>query len=214
MWRHSRKTVVLMLLTSAMTASTAGLLQATSRALAQQGPGDDGRWHVGPYSYSDELGGFRIVGVSGTGTADDPVEIAQEFESATPTVLVIRATRPVQHLGRPDGSWATGMIHMRLVAINNSGLPWIEFEFELQEQLGEPSIYGDGLSFDQRAKQTDTLVSDSFERYSRDFEPFDRVLFYDGYIDPKRTGAFDMFITDFTPKLQFYLKQDPRAPYS
>lgn len=178
------------------------------------GPGDDGRWHAGPYSYSDEMGGFRIVGVSGTGTRDDPVQIAQEFESASPVTLTIRAERPIRLRGQPSAEVATGMIHVRIVAHNASGLPWIEFEFELQEQPGEPSTYGDGLSFDQRSRDTNTIASDRFGRWSRDFEPHDRLLFTDGHIDHRQTGVFDMYITDFTPKRTFYLKQDPRAPYS
>jgi hypothetical protein len=178
------------------------------------GPGDDGRWRAGPYSYSDEMGGFRIVSVRGTGTKSDPVEIAQSFDSASPVTLTIRAERPIRLRGLPSPDFATGMVHVRLVAINGSGLPWIEFEFELQEQPGEPSTYGDGLSFDQGRRDGDNLAADSFARYSRDFEPHDRILFTDGAIDPDGSGLFELYITDFTPKRTFYLKQDPRAPYS
>ncbi len=178
------------------------------------GPGDDGRWHAGAYSYSDELGGFRIVAVSGTGTADDPVEIAQEFASASPVTLSIRAEKPVRLFARPSAEFATGMVHVRLVTINASGLPWIEFELELQEQRGEGSTYGDGLSFDQGRRDGASLAASRFADYSRDFEPYDRVLFTRGVIDPGESGLFEVFITDFTPKRTIYLKQDPRAPYS
>ncbi len=184
------------------------------QGLPAAGPGDDGRWHAGPYSYSDEMGGFRIVSVSGTGTLEDPVEIAQEFDSASPVTLTIRATGPIWPLGRPSADVATGMLHLRVVAINGSGLPWIEFEFELQEQPGVPSTYGDGLSFNQRQDDDDHLASNRFEQYNRDFEPYDRVLFTKGAIDPGKSGLFEMYITDFTPRWTFYLKQDPRAPYS
>ncbi len=186
---------------------TAGPAQA-------EGPGDDGRWLAGAYSYSDDLGGFRIVSIRGSGTADDPVELSQEFDSASPVTLTIRAEKPIRLRGVPSAEVATGMIHLRIVTINGSGLPWIEFEFELQEQPGEASTYGDGLSFDQRRQHAEQLSSDSLEEYRRDFEPHDRVLFTGGVIDPGRSGQFDMFITDFTPKRTFYLKQDPRAPYS
>lgn len=186
----------------------------TAQPAPAQGPGDDGRWHAGAYSYSDEMGGFRIVAVSGAGTKDDPVEIAQQFDSAGAVTLVIRAEKPImRHVG-PSPAFATGMIHMRVVATNGSGLPWIEFEFELQEHRDTPSTYGDGLSFDQRTRDADTAGSDSYRRWSRDFEPYDRLLFTEGVIDPRETGTFEFYITDFTPIRTFYLKQDPRAPYS
>jgi hypothetical protein len=181
--------------------------------LMGQGPADDGRWHAGAYSYSDERGGFRILSVRGTGTRDDPVEIAQEFEKASEALLVIRAEKPIR-LHSSDPEFANGMIHMRLLIFNNSGLPWIAFEFELQEQPGEPSTFGDGLSFDQRRIDSGTTTSTAFRKYNRNFEPYDRVLFTDGVIDPLKSGVFEMFITDFTPKRTFYLKQDPQAPYS
>jgi hypothetical protein len=178
------------------------------------GPGDDGRWHAGAYSYSDEMGGFRIVAVSGIGTRDNPVEIAQEFESASPVTLSIRAERPVRLFGRPSAEFATGMLYVRLVAINGSGLPWIEYELELQEQPGEASTYGDGLSFDQGRRDGGGLAANSYDEYDLDFEPYDRVLFTRGVIDPGASGLFEIYITDFTPKRTIYLKQDPRAPYS
>lgn len=181
--------------------------------LMGQGPADDGRWHAGAYSYSDEMGGFHILSVRGTGSREDPVEIAQEFETAGSSMLVIRAEKPIRlHSSNPE--FANGMIHMRIVAVNNSGVPWIGFEFELQEQIGEPSTFGDGLSFDQRRTDGPGLTSSTFRKYARDFEPYDRIYFTDGVVDPLQTGAFELFITDFTPKRTFYLKQDPQAPYS
>lgn len=181
--------------------------------LMGQGPADDGRWHAGAYSYSDERGGFRILSVTGSGTAADPVEIVQEFDSGGEALLVIRAERPIR-LHATGTDFANGMIHIRIVALNNSGLPWIAFEFELQEQPGEASTFGDGLSFDQRRVDGGTISSTAFGRYNRNFEPYDRVQFTDGAIDPLKSGAFELFITDFTPKRTFYLKQDPEVPYS
>jgi hypothetical protein len=178
-----------------------------------QGPADDGRWYSGAYSYSDEMGGFRILSVRGTGARDDPVEITQEFESASAAILVIRAERPIRMHGM-NPEHATGMLHMRIVAVNNTGLPWIGFEFELQERLGEPSIFGDGLSFDQRRTDGVTISSTAFRRFEREFEPYDRILFTEGVIDPLMSGSFEFFVTDFTPKRTFYLKQDPAIPYS
>jgi hypothetical protein len=173
--------------------------------------GDDGLWRAGAYSFSDELGGFHIVGVKGAGTRADPIVISQELLSATPVTLVIRTTRPIRPFESPD-FYANGILHLRVEFLNNSGLAWVEFEFELQELLGQASVFGDGLSFDQRSSDKSNISSDSFAEFSRDFEPYDKLLFRNGKIDPQRTGAFGFLITDFTPKRQFYLVQDPRIP--
>lgn len=168
---------------------------------------------AGAYSFSDELGGFRIVSAAGTGTREDPITVVQELTSATPVTMVIRAEAPVRPFDA-TGRFANGFIHMRIVTINSSGLPWVEFEFELQEQLGVPSVFGDGLSFDQRKGESDNIGSDSFARYSRDFEPSDRLRYENGAVDPLATAGFRFFITDFTPRWTFYLVEDPRIPSS
>ena len=45
---------------------------------------------AGGYSFSDELGGFRLLSASGTGTPDDPIVVVEEIAEAAPVVLVIR----------------------------------------------------------------------------------------------------------------------------
>lgn len=178
-------------------------------ALASAGPADDGRWYAGDYSFSDELGGFRILSASGTGTLDDPIAISEEFYSADPVILVIRSGKPVGPRLLPEGA-----IHMRIVALNQSGLPWIEFEFELQEVRGKPSDFYDGLSFDQINPNPAFISSDRFASFETRFESFDRLRFKEGYVDPKGRARFDFFITDVTPVPQFYLLQDPHVPFS
>lgn len=196
-----------------MRTAASSLVLAGLVALPAQAADDLGRWHAGPYSYSDELGGFAIVDISGTGTVDDPVVLTQEFFSASPVTLVVRAERPI----RPrefEGDFANGFIYMRVVALNNSGVPWLEFEFELQEIFGEPSTFGDGLSFDQRRTDSTNISSDRYAEFSRDYEPFDRLNFRNGYTDPLETATFEFLITDFTPRWEFFLVQDPSAPFS
>ena len=51
---------------------------------------------------SDELGGFTITGVSGTGSKDDPIVITEQLNSASPVTLVIRATTVILLVG----SWS------------------------------------------------------------------------------------------------------------
>ena len=104
--------------------------------------------------FSDELGGFTITGVSGTGTKDDPIVITEELNSASPVTLVIRATDRSCTRSRSAAMRRPASPHMRFVTLNNSGLAWVEFEFELQEIKDVPSMFGDGLSFDQRRTES------------------------------------------------------------
>lgn len=165
------------------------------------------------YHFSDALGGFRIVTLSGLGTRSDPIKIDQQVFSATPSTLVIRATKPINPFAHPK-THATGTLHFDITAQNTSGLPWIGAEFELQEMLGQASVYGDGLSFDQRRTGNYSVVSDRFADSRQDFEPFDRILFQDGFVDPGETVRFRFLITDLTPANLFYIKFDPRIPAS
>ena len=183
-----------------------------SPASAEEAPKPHKVWAAGPYTFSDELGGFKITGVSGAGTKDDPVVITEELFSATPVTLVIRAIKPIGAFDN-TGEFVNGFLHMRIDTLNNSGNAWVEFEFELQENLGRASLFGDGLSFDQRRNETRTHISaDHYLEFSRDFEPYDRLRFSSGKVDPLETARFGFLVTDYTPKMTFYLVQDPRIP--
>lgn len=193
------------------------LLSATPLcASAQNQPKQEGErllWEGGPFTFSDEFGGFKIVSVTGSGTKADPIVITEELLSATPATLVIRANRPIRPFDSSSDS-VTGFTHFRFVIQNASAQAWIEFEFELQEVLGKASVFGDGLSFDQRRMDGLDVRSDAFETFSRDFEPYDRLLFQNGKVDPREQAGFSFMITDFTPRWEFYLVQDPRIPAS
>jgi hypothetical protein len=143
----------------------------------------------------------------------DPMEISLELASASPVILVIRSRDSVRGFGI-TGDHPGGFTFFRVSALNNSGLAWIEFEFELQEILGKASIFSDGLSFDQRRSASKTISSDRFAAFSRDFEPYDRLIFRDGKVDPLDTVEFSFLVTDFTPRQKFYLVLDSRIPSS
>ena len=177
------------------------------------GPGDDGRWQAGPYSFSDELGGFRILAVSGTGSRGDPVLLQQEFYTASAVVLVIRTTGEVPRYAYDERAGA-GYLFMKIDTLNASNLPWVEFEFELQELRGVSSVYGDGLSFDQRNVGSEHIGSNAFAVHDRKLEPYDRLLFESGTVNAGHSVTFQLLITDLTPKPVFYLVQDPRIPAS
>lgn len=189
------------------------IMLAGSLANASAGERESSRWFAGLYSFSDELGGFRITGISGIGTREDPVVLVQEFEEASPVTLVIRSTGLMRRFPL-SGDNGNGFLHMRVLALNNSGHAWVEFEFELQEILGKASVFGDGLSFDQRRTGAPNISSDSYAEFNRNFEPYDRLRFRSGRVDPLATAGFSFLITDFTPVSEFYLVQDPRIPSS
>jgi hypothetical protein len=180
-----------------------------SLSLISAGPADDGRWYTGDYTFSDELGGFRILSVTGSGTRSDPFEINEELDVAAPVTLVIRAAKPSQRNTLPERAF-----HLRVVAMNKSGLAWIGFEFELQEVRGKPSDFNDGLSFGQINPNPDFISSNRFSRFENRFENFDRLRFEGGHADPLDRTEFDFFVTDVTPVAEFYLVQDPRIPSS
>jgi len=160
---------------------------------------------AGGYSFSDELGGFRLLSATGSGTPDDPIIVVEEIAEAAPVVLVIR------RLGGPSGP---GVQHTQFTlektVVNRSERVWGGFEVALQEILKRPSTYGDGLSFNQYGARAPDVASDSFADNNRLFEPDDRIRFENGHVDPGATARFRITITDPTPIAEFYLVQDPQ----
>lgn len=166
-----------------------------------------------PYMFSDELGGFSIVAVSGIGTRSDPVMVSKIVRTHASATMIIRATRPINAFGQA-GFFSTGTIHIVLDILNDTGVPWVGFELELQEEYEQPSDYGDGLSFDQRRQEELGVFSSAFAHVRRDFEPFDRLLFEQGALNPLARARFRFLVTDMTPTSVFYIKFDPRIPAS
>jgi hypothetical protein len=160
---------------------------------------------AGDYTFSDELGGFRLLSARGAGTPGDPIVLMEEFDEAAPATLVIR---------RLPGGDARRAVYEPLtllkVVVNRSRRVWAGFEVELQEIPKKPSVYGDGLSFNQYGAAPADASSDAFAHNDRQFEPHDRILFQDGHVDPDATAQFRITITDPTPRPEFYLVQDPK----
>ncbi len=169
---------------------------------------------TGGFTFSDELGGFRLLSVSGTGSADDPIVVEEELTGTGPAILVIRRDI-VRYPANPwarNGVWTA--IHLTKVVRNLTGRVWIGFDLELQEKLHKPSVYGDGLSFDQGRAVPAEIRSNAFARNHRLFEPYDRIRFEDGSVDPDATLRLEIHITDPTPVSVFYLVQDPQILYA
>lgn len=169
---------------------------------------------TGGFTFSDELGGFRLLSVSGIGSAADPIIIEEELTGTGPVILVIRrdvVRSPADPWAR-NGVWTA--IYLTKVVRNRSRRIWAGFELELQEELHKPSIYGDGLSFDQGRAVPVEISSDAFARNHRLFEPYDRIRFEDGSVDPDGSVRLEVHITDPTPVREFYLVQDPQILYA
>ena len=179
-----------------------GLWPAAAKAAA---------WEAAGLTFSDELGGFKLVSVSGSGSLADPIVIVEELATLEAAILVIRGRQqrktPERQVSIPT------FINLAIIkiVINASGRVWTGFDLELQEKLRSPSTYGDGLSFDQMRSFGETPpASDLFAFSQQISEPYDRVRFGRGSVDPGATVRFNFFITDPTPRGEFFLVQEPK----
>ncbi len=186
---------------------TLGLILA---ALTPQRAAAD-TWIAGGLSFSDELGGFRILSVTGTGSTVDPVVVVEEVTEIRPITLVIRGAAPhgPQRRGIPVPEVLA--VAVTKVVINRSHRVWIGFDLELREILEQPSPYGDGLSFNQAQFSGRPLGSDSFAAVRQIDEPYDLVRFTEGVVDPGAVAQFHFSITDPTPEREFFLLQEPHV---
>ena len=181
----------------------AALWLASSAAAAKE-------WPAGGFTFSDELGGFEILSVTGSGSRSDPIVIVERIDVVGSSILVIRR----QAQAGDDGKALTrAFVQFSLVTvvINGTERNWAGFDLELQEELGQPSVYVDGLSFDQlRTFDDRVFTSDRFDMFTDLTEPYDRIRFERGHVAPKETARFQVYITDVTPKAEFYLVQEPK----
>jgi hypothetical protein len=164
-------------------------------------------WTTAGLTFSDELGGTRLVGASGTGTRDDPIILLEEISGAGPAVLVVRNHRT----GHLDLSPALGFLGLSVVKIvaNLGPWPWSGFDLELRRTLDQPSVYTDGLSFDQPQSFARVAKADRFAQTLQDDEPFDRIRFDGGNVDPQEHLRLDFDIVDVNGAAVFYLVQRP-----
>ena len=165
---------------------------------------------AGGLRFSDELGGFRLISVTGSGSTSDPIVVVEEITQVGPAVLTISGQQMIASGDGPARKASFVNLAVIKVVINGTHRVWTGFDLELQEVLKQPSPYEDGLSFDQLGSFSDEpFTSDSFTLTRRMPEPYDRVRFYDGSVDPGAAVRFNLFITDPTPASVFYLLQEP-----
>ena len=186
------------------------LIQLIAALCVASGVAAAKEWPAGGFTFSDELGGFEILSASGSGSAADPIVVVQRINVVGSSILVIR--RQLQ--AGDDGQVLTrAFVQFSLVTvvINATSRNWAGFDLELQEELGQPSVYVDGLSFDQLKTFDDRVfTSDRFDLFTDLTEPYDRIRFERGHVAPKETVRFQVYITDVTPKAEFYLVQEPK----
>ncbi len=160
--------------------------------------------------FSDELGGFTVIGVSGSGTLDDPFVVVEEITGPTSAVLVVHGLSV--GFGNRIGTYHPTGFALRKVVTNLTRFAWTIVDFELRQDLRVPSDTLDGLSFGQGASSGRPFLASRFDRTSEITEPVDFVTFYDGLLRPGETATFDVVITDTTPVSKFYLIQRPNRP--
>lgn len=164
-------------------------------------------WRVAGLSFSDELGGVRLLAASGRGTRADPIILVEEITGAGPAVLVVENLRNGGELISP----AHGFLSLSVVVVvtNRGPWRWSGFDLELRTTPDDPSVYSDGLSFDQPQTFRRLARADRFEQTVQEDEPFDRIRFDGGSVDPAFELRLDFDIIDANGRPVFYLVQRP-----
>jgi hypothetical protein len=178
----------------------AGLGLAADRAAA-------GTWTLAGLSFSDHLGGARLLAASGRGTAADPIVLVEEITDAGPAVLVIENFRNGGELISPSRGFLS--LSVVVMVTNRGPWRWSGFDLELRITPDDPSIYSDGLSFDQPQTFQRLARADRFEQTVQEDEPFDRIRFDGGNVDPSQYLRLDFDILDANGRPVFYLVQRP-----
>jgi hypothetical protein len=202
--RHARGLV------GRLAARVAAAVLVVAGLLAGPGTVSADEWRTAGLSFSDELGNFRLLSVSGLGTVDHPIVIVEEIFGDGPATLVVRGAAKSRDDAGPSISRSSIQLAVIKVVINSTKRRWAGFDLELQEAPGVPSTYGDGLSFDQVRRFNQAFRSDRFLSNRAIDEPYDRIRFMHGSVMPGQSVRFDFFITDPTPVDEFFLLQDGR----
>ena len=163
-------------------------------------------------TFSDELGNFRLVSVTGKGTLDDPFVVTEEITGPNDPTLVIKNFS--HDFGNRVGTQHTAAFAMEKIVINKTTKTWQGFQVELREIQNRPSTYEDGLSFGQASQLADDYVQSSLPNSQRLDEPEDSIGFGGADIPPGGRATFRFIISDMSPVYRFYLVQRPQQPLS
>jgi hypothetical protein len=160
-------------------------------------------------TFSDELGGFVLNSVTGSGSLDDPFIVTERMTDINGGTLTI-SVDPA--FGNRIGSQHFIGLSITKVVENSTGQPWTSFELELQSELGVPSGYSDGLSFGQGSDAGRPFAASGFDQVTIVDEPYDRIEYDRGKILAGTATAFRFVITESLPIPRAYLAQRPRRP--
>ncbi len=166
--------------------------------------------HLGGLTFSDELGGFRLLAGRGSGTLADPFVLEEEITDDGPAILAIRGMRH-RFGNRISSQHAVGFALTKIVR-NRTSQAWSLFTLELREFADLQSPFGDGLSFGQASSAGRPFRSDRFAEAAEVREPYDEVQFSGGLLAPGERAAFHLVVTDTTPRSQFFLLQKRDSP--
>lgn len=188
------------LATALAAAVTAGLMAIAGSAAAAS-------FSVGGLSFSDELGGFTLLDVTGAGTLDDPFVVVEEVTDQSAAILVIRGLSTAY--GNRIGSHHVAGFALTKIVINRTATAWSRYELELREVVEAHSPYGDGLSFGQGGQAGRPFIATGFSGNQEIDEPYDSVVFGGGLIQPGEAATLTVVITDTTPTSPIYVVQQP-----
>jgi hypothetical protein len=162
-------------------------------------------------SFSDEGGGFTLMGVTGRGSLDDPYVIVEDVSGPRQAILIIRGLKQV---GNRIGTHHIAGIAVTKVVFNRSEDVWQNYQMELREVSTRHSPYEDGLSFAQNTVIAGAFTASSFPDLQRYDEPQDTLGFSGNTVPPGGSAQFSFLITDMSPVDKFYLYQEPLQPVS
>lgn len=166
-----------------------------------------GTFAAGGLTFSDELGGFVLLGVSGSGTLEDPFVVVEEVTDGAAAILVIRGLSV--DYGNLIGSHHLAGFALTKVVINRTSNAWSRYEVELREVPQNQSPYGDGLSFGQGGQIGRPFVATRFAGNQEIDEPYDSVVFDNGTVVPGESASFSVVVTDTTPNPTIFMVQQP-----
>ncbi|HYH39503.1 MAG TPA: hypothetical protein VD860_14865 [Azospirillum sp.] len=165
-------------------------------------------------TFSDELGGFRLLSASGSGTPDDPFVVVEEVTAPEQVVLTIRgslAARPGRLAHNRIGSDHPFGYALRKVVINRTDSVWTGYDVELQQPLALASTQDDGLSFGEGSAFQRYAHADLFQVARVMQKPLDGIAFSMGDVPPGGRIALDFVITDIQERPAIFLAQ--RRPW-
>lgn len=161
-------------------------------------------------TFTDELGGFRLLAAWGSGSLEDPITVVEEITSTKGAVLMIRGVGPNTGNAIPTNHPAG--FALRKIVTNATNQTWTFFDIELQKLLGTPSDIYDGLSFGQDAQAGRPFTSNRFAQSVSQDEPRDHVTFFDGVVEPGETVSMDFIVTATGHVTELMLLQKPNRP--